>query len=271
MTITNGYCTLEDLKIEIQNARRYAATTVSFVASTKKIVDSRKRLARFQDEMIIDVSGSLLNNGTFTIATGNVAGEIVVSETLVDEAAGAPVVILDIADPIDDAVLESKIEAASRAIDVETSKRFYADTVDAVRYFAADDPYELWVDELISVTSIETDLDGDGTFETTLGATDFLLWPYNAALDGGPYCRIDIAPGSGLSWPQVRGRGVKVTGKYGYPSVPKNIKEACMLWATRFFVRKDAPFGVVGSGEFQKDLQEDADVMKLLRPYLART
>jgi hypothetical protein len=272
MTITNGYCTLEEIKGEIQKARRYAGTTISFVASTKKIVDTRKRLARFQDGMIIDVSGSTSNNGTYTIAIGNVAGEIVVVETLTDEAAGDPVIIQDIADPVDDATLEEKIEAASRAIDTETCRRFYADAIDAVRYYAADNPYELWVDELISVTSVMTDLDGDGIFETTLAATDYVLWPYNAALEGGPYCRIDIAPGSSLTWPVMRGRGVKITGKFGYPSVPKDIKEACALLASRFFYRKDAVFGTVGSGEFQKDLAEsDPDVRKLLRLYLRKT
>jgi len=70
-------------------------STIAFVASTKKITDSANGLIGFTTGMKIFVSGARnpANNGTFTVVTGGVAGEIVVSESLVDELAGASITI----------------------------------------------------------------------------------------------------------------------------------------------------------------------------------
>ena len=70
-------------------------STIAFVASTKKITDSANGLIGFTTGMKIFVSGARnpANNGTFTVVTGGVAGEIVVSESLVDESAGASITI----------------------------------------------------------------------------------------------------------------------------------------------------------------------------------
>ena len=63
-------------------------TTIAFVSATKKITDSGNGLAGFLTGDTIKVSGSVHNDGFYTVATGAVAGEIVVSETLIDESAG---------------------------------------------------------------------------------------------------------------------------------------------------------------------------------------
>ena len=71
------------------------AATIAFVNATSKITDSGNGLAMFKTGKTIVVSGAgeAGNNGVFTIATGNVAGEIVVNEALTDEVAGATVSI----------------------------------------------------------------------------------------------------------------------------------------------------------------------------------
>lgn len=273
MTITNGYCTLVELKERIQAARRYTASTISFDSGTKKISDTAKRLKRFQAGMLIDVSGSVAgNNTTFTVATGDVAGEIVVSEAVTTATAGAAVTLTDISDPIDDAVMESVIEAVSRAIDNLTIRKFLTNSIDEVRYFKADDPYHVWTGDLVSITTLETDSNGDGIFDWTWTTSDFLLWPYNAALDGKPYSRIDVAStGSASGGFPISERGVRITGKFGWSAVPGPIKEACLLQAARLFRRKDATFGVMSNnsfGTYLKAIPEmDPDVMLLIRPY----
>lgn len=70
-------------------------STIAFVKATKKITDSANGLAGFTTGMKIFVSGAQnpANNGTFTVASGGVAGEIVVSESLIDESAGSSVTI----------------------------------------------------------------------------------------------------------------------------------------------------------------------------------
>jgi len=68
-------------------------TSIALVSETKKITDSNNGLAVFLTGDKIKVTGSEENDGTYTIATGGVAGEIVVSEDLVDEDAGASITI----------------------------------------------------------------------------------------------------------------------------------------------------------------------------------
>lgn len=67
----------------------YAAPTIAFVSATKKITDTGNRLATFKTGDTIIVKGSASNPGPFAVATGNVAGEIVTTEALTDELAGA--------------------------------------------------------------------------------------------------------------------------------------------------------------------------------------
>ncbi|MCK9600784.1 MAG: hypothetical protein M0R06_17215 [Sphaerochaeta sp.] len=108
-----------------------------------------------------------------------------------------------------DAGIEQMIEAASRWIDNTTGRQFYA-TI-ATRYFTAHADWQCKVDDLLSVTTLKTDTDGDRTYENTWTITDFELWPYNST----PYTRIEIAPRGTYAFPLIR-KGVEIAGKWGY-------------------------------------------------------
>lgn len=69
------------------------AADISFTAATKKISQVAAGLAIFLTGDIIVITGSVSNDGVYTVATGGVAAEIVTTEALVDEAAGASVSI----------------------------------------------------------------------------------------------------------------------------------------------------------------------------------
>lgn len=171
---------------------------------------------------------------------------------------------LGITDTNDDTVLEAVIEAASRAIDGETGRVFYATT--ETRYFTAEDGELLFVDDLLSVTSLKTDLDGDRVYETTWSATDYDLEPYNRT----PKTRIQMAPYGTRYFPSVR-RGVEITGSWGYSATaPDAINEACLLMAARLFKRKGAPFGVLMNPDLgtARIPQIDPDVKLLIRPFV---
>ena len=71
----------------------YTAATLTFAASGKTITDSTNGLIGFTTGMIIAIHGSASNDGVYTVATGGVAGQIVTTESLVDEAAAATVTI----------------------------------------------------------------------------------------------------------------------------------------------------------------------------------
>jgi len=84
----------------------YAAATIAFVAATKLITDSANGLATFKTGDTIRVRGSASNDGVYTVATGNVAGQIVTTEALVDEAAAAYVTLCKRTSPSNNAVLD---------------------------------------------------------------------------------------------------------------------------------------------------------------------
>lgn len=171
---------------------------------------------------------------------------------------------------VDDAIFESVIEAVSRWLDEETA-RFYYKTTSQVRYFTAEWGDWLVIPDLVTLTALKTDDDGDRVYETTWTATDYDLEPYNAALDNKPYTQIRVSPNGNYSFPTTR-KGTEITGLWGWPAVPKMASEATLLLATRLYKRKDAPFGVIGSaelGQLQVIARTDPDV-KLLITKLSR-
>jgi hypothetical protein len=175
-------------------------------------------------------------------------------------------------DSIDDGIIENKIEAASRLIDEHCFRRFWANAADESRTYKAEDADLLFTDDIVSITTLQTDTDGDRVYETTWAITDYDLEPENAALDGKPYTRITLAPMGRYAFPAGIAKGVKVTGKFGYAvTVPAKVKSACLLQAERLFKRKDAPFGVIGSaemGQMQVIPKLDPDVAMMLAPYV---
>lgn len=156
---------------------------------------------------------------------------------------------LGITDTDDDSVLEAVIEATSRLIDGYCKRRFYTTAADETRYFTATSSGEVFVDDLLSVTSIATDASGDRTYGTTWATTDYDLDPINAALDGRAYTHVRTRYSGANTFPSYA-QAVKIVGKFGYSSTtPDVVNEACLIQAARLFKRRDAPFGVAGVGD----------------------
>lgn len=273
MTILNGYATLAEFKDRLFQQRTYSAASLVFDAATKTITDAVKGLGRFQagttsKPRLITITGSVLNNGTFTVLTST-AGVLTVSEALVNETHAA--VLTDVTDQEDDATVEAIITAMSRWIDNYTGRRFFSTSSDETRYFDASDSKMLLMPDILSITSLATDDAGDRTYSTSWVAGDYELEPANASLDGEPYTQIRITPNGSKSFPRGR-RTVKIVGKFGYSvSAPALIKEACLLQSLRIFKRKDAPFGVTAVNEvgMMKEITDvDPDVKILLEPFV---
>ncbi len=262
MSIENGYCTLTELRQRLLDRRSYTAATIAFVSSTKKITDTRKGLRNFSEGNVIQVSGSTSNDGYYTVATGSVAGEIVVDETLTDEPLGDTVTIFDASEPVDDGMLERIVEGVSRSIDEYTGHRFYRPSSDETRYYTAEESTALVIDDVGSLTTLATDSDGDRTYENTWTATDYDLMPYNAALDSRPYDRLEVPPAGSYAFPVGVQKGVQIVAKFGWctlANVPQAVTEACLLISEQLAMRRDAPFGIISSptGESQRLLAND--------------
>jgi len=99
-----SYCFAEEIKISgkgkgaVEMSAKVTGRGVSvleytasmaFVASTKKITDAANGLAGFVTGTTIKVTDTANNDGIYTVVTGGVAAEIVVTETLVDEGANS--------------------------------------------------------------------------------------------------------------------------------------------------------------------------------------
>jgi len=175
-------------------------------------------------------------------------------------------------DTTNDIMLASMINAASRLIDNFCGRRFYTTTADETRYFDTEDGYYLWPDvDIVSITSLETDSDGDRTYEDTWTATThYDLKPDNATVDGSPYRWIEVAPQSGYAFPTGGSKAVKIVGKVGWSAHPDAVREACLLYCMRLFKRRDAPFGIISNpvgGDMRLLNKLDPDIEMLLAPY----
>lgn len=166
-----------------------------------------------------------------------------------------------------DGKIEDHIEAASRWIDRHCMRQFYATT--ATRYFTAGDAMSCNVSDILTVTTLKTDHDGDRTYETTWEQSDYDLMPYNNA----PYQWLEITPQGAYFFPFVR-RGVEIAGTWGYvATTPEDIKEACLMQASRLFARESTVLGEAGRtalGTMTIKTQRDEDIHDLLRPFVKR-
>lgn len=145
-----------------------------------------------------------------------------------------------------DADMAQAITAASRDVERRTGRRFWRDT--GTRYYTPGDSLTVWTDDLVSVSAVRLDLGMDGTFGTTLDASDYVLEPANATADSRPYTELVLMPRSTRYFP-VGFRSVRIDGTFGWSAVPSEVKQATGILAARFMKRaREAPFGVAGFG-----------------------
>lgn len=178
-------------------------------------------------------------------------------------------------DTIDQTELEDVVTAVSRMIDAYCQRHFFQST--EVRTFVADDWLMLKLgpnNDLTTITSITIDEEGDGTYGKTLTAGEYQSLPTNrTAPEAQPITTIR-ALGSFL-WPvplidQDQLDRVKISGVFGWPSVPAAVKRACLLQTARIARRQESPLGVAGFGEFgaiRVSSQPDPDLRAMLAPY----
>ena len=174
-----------------------------------------------------------------------------------------------ISDSVDDTMLELAVESASRFVDSYTQRYFY-NAGTATRLFAPQDSYVAEIDDLISLTTLQTS-DGDD-FGTTWAAKDYQLEPLNGNVDGltgHPATRIRAV--DDFIFNVLDGEAtVRVVGVWGWSAVPVAVKQATVIQAARIFKRNDSPLGIAGFGEMgavRVGVQLDPDVKHLIDVY----
>ncbi len=152
--------------------------------------------------------------------------------------------------------VEDCVNAASRMIDNYCSRDFFqTGTVGTpvARTFPVEDVQCLRFgphNDLVSVSTLKTDAAGDGTFETTIAASGYELGPLNAASRNEPFLALRLL--AGATFPTTTtGRSdlIQVTGVWGWPAVPPQVKSACRVLLAELVKLQDAPLGFAGGME----------------------
>ncbi|MEU6098965.1 phage gp6-like head-tail connector protein [Streptomyces sp. NPDC047079] len=171
-----------------------------------------------------------------------------------------------------DALLDKALTAASRGIDRTTGRRFWLDATPTARTYRLhqrvvreEDGDVLLVDDIGDTTgmTVESSSTGGGTYTAVTG---YETTPDNALADGYAITGL-LRPLSiwGTAFTRIR-----VTAKFGWPAIPNDIAQACLIQATRLYKRKDSPEGIIGSAEWgvRNLSRRDPDVWALIEPYI---
>ncbi|MDY6835544.1 MAG: hypothetical protein SVY53_12165 [Chloroflexota bacterium] len=110
----------------------------------------------------------------------------------------------------DDTDLLQLLNAASKAMNLYTDRFFYCD--ETTRYYDGT-ASPILLDDLLSVTTFKLDEDGDGTFESTMATTDYLLYPLNEYPK--LYAKISNDSDYGGFASGIR-KGVEIAGVFGF-------------------------------------------------------
>lgn len=181
---------------------------------------------------------------------------------------------LRISDTDDDAWVASVVTAASRAVDRAMSRQFGKTASTEERQYSArwDRRRRRWVvpvDDVMTVTGlVVTTVDEDGTLTGTITAYD--LEPRDADLRGRPWERLVVRSSSTVV-PVGAPYEMAVTATWGWTAVPETVKTATRLQASRFFARRESPYGIAGSPDTGSELRLlaklDPDVATSLSDY----
>jgi hypothetical protein len=117
---------------------------------------------------------------------------------------------LAITSTTDDVVMRKIADAASRQIDRYCNRKFYVEST--TKYYDGAGA-RLWIDDLLSITTLKTDEDGDATYENTFDTGDYILYPLNS------YPKTSIETSNDGDYGGFGGgvkKGVEIVGKFGY-------------------------------------------------------
>ena len=188
---------------------------------------------------------------------------------------------LRISDTVDDTLLETSVESASRLIDGYCNRSFYSQGT-ATRIYTARDPYFCMVDDFTSIISLKSSVLTPGTFEIswnlpggTATPVDVQLEPLNAVIEATPWSYDRLRAVGRCFFPTLTTNYgtqalVQVTAVFGWSAIPKVVEQATIIQASRLFKRLDSPLGVAGFGEMgvmRVSRAIDPDVAMLVDPY----
>jgi hypothetical protein len=144
--------------------------------------------------------------------------------------------------------ITTAIASASRVVDAYKDTKFYP-VAETRRYTADVSECSIQIDDLVTLTTLKVDMQGDGSYDTAWTVdVDFYLEPINAALDGRPYNQVTLRPQGGDIWPPFD-YGVQIGGTFGWSTAPYQVTQATTILAGRYLKRaRETPYGILTVG-----------------------
>jgi len=183
---------------------------------------------------------------------------------------------VNIVDSNDDNELEDAVNSASRQIDAFCGRKFYADGSTSAKVYRTRNPYMVVVDDISTSTGLVLKYDDsdDGTYETTVASTDFILLPLNGeafGIDGLGFTSIELLTDGPHEFPTTHTNNrprVQVTANWGFAAVPEPVRQACLMLSSENFAMRNTPLGIAGVGEFGVlAVRQNRQITRMLDPY----
>ena len=163
--------------------------------------------------------------------------------------------MLDIAGSSHDGRLLQLLEDVSRWIDQHCNRHFFS--LQATRTFDVEGGgSRILVPDLIRITSVKSDADGDNRFEVAWASGDYRLYPLNAEPTqpwGRPYSRLEVGsraadrPCFGAGRSGAGRRGVQIAGVWGFR---EDLRTSAVVVDGRGIEPSATGFGVNGGMPF---------------------
>lgn len=182
---------------------------------------------------------------------------------------------LGITDTNDDVAIDSALATSTRAIEGVAGRQFNDAGVASARIYYPDDLVTITTHDFSTLSSLAVDFSNSGTYSSVIASGNYQLEPLNGVVDGTPgfpFYRIRAIQTwlpmwwTSIGYPRA---SVQVTAQWGWAAVPTPVIEACLMLAEDQFKRKDAPWGIAGTGTYGLvRVREDPKVMALLNRYM---
>lgn len=168
-------------------------------------------------------------------------------------------------------LLTDACTSASAEVESYCGRTFTTDSVATARKYRVVSPTYVVIDDAYELTTVKTDTDDDGSYETTWSANDYETEPLNGVVAGkSGWPATTITAVGTLYFPVDRERAtVEVTAKWGWAAVPEPVRQATLLLASEILKAREAPFGVAGIDAMGAvvRVRQNALVAARLNPY----
>lgn len=179
-----------------------------------------------------------------------------------------------ITDTDSDGLLQVALDAATSAIDEHCGRKFAIGGGSVTRYFAPNGDGTVTIDDIYSATGLVISVNGIAIPVAVPNVSaGYTLTPENATALGEPFTGFYYQSFPASSFPLLfaiqRANVAVTTDKWGYAAtIPASVNMACLLQASRWFARRNSPYGIAGSPEMGSEIRLlaklDADVAVLL-------